>query len=671
MAPYNDYLMKYSALAAIFSLIFFVRSAAQTDTAAAILSIPISKYFKTEQQAQVVTKRVSIADLSELDVKEAPGTILVLERQEILATGARDIMEVLACIPGFNFGADVDGVIGLAIRGNWVHEGKFLLLYNGIPLNELDFGTFAFGQRVNLSNISRIEVINGPGAIRFGSTAALGIINLVTFKPGENDGTYISIENSYTSEAFAKVKAGLTGNHYLGNETFVSYDMAVSTGNKSNAMMYDLNGNQINFRDSSNVRNNEMFVRIQRKQLGVQYYSNDYNFRTPFGPYRIQMQNSVAELVYDHKFNSKQIAQIKGMHQFQLPWSYQNAQDEELNAYNTNVRRIGILAHLVSSWNRKVRSSIGTQLFTTVSKYELEHGEAAQLAGSATQRMNNAAIFADLAIKLGIGSFNLGARGEVNSWLPTQFVPRFSYGKVFRKAFVKFSYAQAYKIPTIQNMLLGPAEEDLKVERIKYEEFQIGFDITKKVTATANVFNSVIYNPIVYYADTISLDNYMNRLKSGTSGLEVSINVHSKRLVGNLGYCFFRNNSSKEDFPDIINSKGEILAFPSHRVCGYMRFKLRDNLAINSRIIAQKSVCIVQPNYESGSNQEVVLPFVALLNANLDFGFSKLQFFTLRVGVENILNTKYCAASPFNSGANPVQMNGREFRVELNYQITK
>lgn len=49
--------------------------------------------------------------------RQAPG--VVLTREEILATGARDLLEVLQLVPGFSFHADVEGVVGVGFRGLW------------------------------------------------------------------------------------------------------------------------------------------------------------------------------------------------------------------------------------------------------------------------------------------------------------------------------------------------------------------------------------------------------------------------------------------------------------------------------------------------------------------------------------------------------------------------
>src|SRR5690349_21552914 len=55
--------------------------------------------------------------------RQAAGVVTAMSREEILASGARDLLEVLQLIPGFSFHTDVEGVVGTGFRGVWGHEG--------------------------------------------------------------------------------------------------------------------------------------------------------------------------------------------------------------------------------------------------------------------------------------------------------------------------------------------------------------------------------------------------------------------------------------------------------------------------------------------------------------------------------------------------------------------
>src|SRR5207253_3581733 len=60
------------------------------------------------------------------DARDTPGVVTAISREEIVSSGARDLLEVLQLIPGFSFHTDVVGVVGAGFRGLWGHEGKVL-----------------------------------------------------------------------------------------------------------------------------------------------------------------------------------------------------------------------------------------------------------------------------------------------------------------------------------------------------------------------------------------------------------------------------------------------------------------------------------------------------------------------------------------------------------------
>ena len=68
--------------------------------------------------------KITVASIKELTPRQSPGIITYITAEDIRNLGARDLMEVLRHVPGFEFGTDVEGIIGLGVRGNWAHEGK-------------------------------------------------------------------------------------------------------------------------------------------------------------------------------------------------------------------------------------------------------------------------------------------------------------------------------------------------------------------------------------------------------------------------------------------------------------------------------------------------------------------------------------------------------------------
>ena len=89
--------------------------------------------------------KISVASIKELTPRESPGVVSYISAEEIHESGANDLVDVLRLVPGFDFAMDVEGVVGIGVRGNWAHEGKVLMLIDGQEMNEGLYSSLQFG----------------------------------------------------------------------------------------------------------------------------------------------------------------------------------------------------------------------------------------------------------------------------------------------------------------------------------------------------------------------------------------------------------------------------------------------------------------------------------------------------------------------------------------------
>lgn len=68
-----------------------------------------------------------------------------------------------------HFATDVQGVVGLGVRGLWPAEGKHLLIIDDIEMNEMQFASTQYGNEFPADQIKRIEIIRGPGSAIYGA----------------------------------------------------------------------------------------------------------------------------------------------------------------------------------------------------------------------------------------------------------------------------------------------------------------------------------------------------------------------------------------------------------------------------------------------------------------------------------------------------------------------
>ena len=148
--------------------------------------------------AQVVT---SVSKKAE-SIYEAPATIVVISRDDIVKRGYNDLVELLKDVPGFDltlfYGPEYANVYQRGFRQN--NTEKTLLLFDGIEENDLWTNWAYIDRQYPLSNIERVEIIYGPASTMYGPNAFAGVINVImrnsvdAIKPGKSIGVSASVD---------------------------------------------------------------------------------------------------------------------------------------------------------------------------------------------------------------------------------------------------------------------------------------------------------------------------------------------------------------------------------------------------------------------------------------------------------------------------------------------
>lgn len=158
----------------------------------------LAQGFEEEDLAQAYGDKnfVSIATGSRQLVRKAPSVATVITAEDIANMGVRTVDEALEAVPGLHVSrSTVDYAARYSIRGILTEANPHvLLMINGIPM------TSAFqGNRNDMAasfpvdNVSRIEIIRGPGSAMYGADAFAGTINIVTKTADEIDGTSFGV----------------------------------------------------------------------------------------------------------------------------------------------------------------------------------------------------------------------------------------------------------------------------------------------------------------------------------------------------------------------------------------------------------------------------------------------------------------------------------------------
>lgn len=140
---------------------------------------------------EMMNVKIAVASKNGMTQRESPGIITIITEEEIKNLGARDLIDVLRFVPGFDFAGDIQNYVGLGVRGNWATEGKVSVFVDGIELNELRYSNMPFGNHIPVDNIRLIEIIRGPGSAMYGGTSELSVIRITT-KQAEQEGLQVS-----------------------------------------------------------------------------------------------------------------------------------------------------------------------------------------------------------------------------------------------------------------------------------------------------------------------------------------------------------------------------------------------------------------------------------------------------------------------------------------------
>jgi outer membrane receptor for ferrienterochelin and colicins len=173
---------------------------------------------------QLLEMRVFTASRREQKTWEAPASVSIVTRDEIKSFGYRSLADVLRGVPGLYTSNDRNytylGIRGFSRPGDY--NSRVLLLIDGHRANDNIYDSALLAQEalVEVDSIERVEVIRGPSSSLYGSSAFLGVINVITRRGASLNGVEFSGEGG-TFDTY-KGRASIGHKFKSGVEYFVS-----------------------------------------------------------------------------------------------------------------------------------------------------------------------------------------------------------------------------------------------------------------------------------------------------------------------------------------------------------------------------------------------------------------------------------------------------------------
>ncbi|MEN8170493.1 MAG: TonB-dependent receptor [Pseudomonadota bacterium] len=129
---------------------------------------------------------------------ELPTAVTVIDREMIEASGAVELTELFRMVAGFQVGHyhGTDGPrVAVTYHGNTdQYSRRMQVLIDGRSVYTWGTGGAEWGDLpIAIEDIERIEVSRGPNGVTYGSNAFLGVINIITRHPSEQQGAHASV----------------------------------------------------------------------------------------------------------------------------------------------------------------------------------------------------------------------------------------------------------------------------------------------------------------------------------------------------------------------------------------------------------------------------------------------------------------------------------------------
>lgn len=155
-------------------------------------------------QPALTSEQVTVsATRTEIRLSETPGSTILLSQEDVAATPALRVDDVLRQVPGFSLFRRSDSRTanasnqGVSLRGlGGTAASRALVLEDGVPLVDA-FGGWVYWDRVPRAALANVEVFRGGASNLYGSDALGGVVQFITRQPKF---PAFTLETSYGNE---------------------------------------------------------------------------------------------------------------------------------------------------------------------------------------------------------------------------------------------------------------------------------------------------------------------------------------------------------------------------------------------------------------------------------------------------------------------------------------
>ena len=517
-----------------------------------------------------------------LALGQAARMVTVLTRDDIQAAPVQSINDLLKMAVGVDvrqrgpLGAQTD----VGIRGST--QEQITILLNGINICDPQTGHNAFDLPCDLSDIIRIEVLEGPASRVYGTSSLVGAINIVT-NDGKNKRSEVRVEGGSFGYLSAAAKLSIVNSQ-------LSINYTRSDGyqrSKAGALNSDYSGVKAFYQGAyakEQIRLN-WHAGISSKGWGSNtFYSARYDEQ------------------YEHttKLFTALQGETEGFIHFR-PAIYWNRSYDRFELIRGNESKVPFNHHRTDVFGINLNSYFDWQWGRTALGAEFRNEDI--VSGNLGEPLNNPhghykyglnrsnlSFYLEHNLLLKKFTISAGLIAVKNTWneMPFTLYPGIDASLRLGDHWKLYaSYNASLRMPSFTELYYSvgghKADKYLKPEEMKALEGGIKYS-SHRITAKASIFHHHARNMIDWVMDTRNADpvwQSVNHTKINTLGEEITLNSQLSSLNVQLSYCHLHQSKDEQPFLQSQYS----LEYLRHKVTAQVQMHLWEafDLTLNYR----------------------------------------------------------------------------------------
>ncbi len=648
---------------------------------------------------ELLQLKVAVTSMVERPVREAPGVVSVITREEIENSGARNLDDLLVFVPGITPGQDEQNARGYGVRGLWATEGKMLVLLDGVRLNEPLYGNTVFAHQFTADLIERIEVIRGPASAVFGEFGELAVVNIVSRGATEQGGT---VSGTFGQAADVHNRRSLSAGWWGRiHGASVSVSGTAGEGHLGNGDYTDKYGERIllkrfNGQDFWTVNSGVGYKRLNLRFIASSLHQKNHitggfdaagnllpglskPLLTTFDSYDLDARYSWpvrADLTITPHFA------------YRRSYSWQKNQEWVFRAiadpsdageffrdfpdtrYRTGASAVwepasSMTLVLGGEWSQEtIEARLPSEPSFDPWEYYYFYGPDSSEVSSTVR-----SFFTEFSLRTSAADLTVGMRYDKNSRFPAARLPRVALTRRWGDYYVKGMASRAYHPPTL--MTISWLDPELRPEYAWDYEAEAGYQPSPNTLFRVNAF-AIDMKPVIFYSGNFSNSTVRSR------GLEAEARFKNRRGSLNLAYSLYRAHYDDRENAMAEDETGAAirevtLGFPTHKVTLTTSLKVLGEVTVSPGLVWYSRRYVRKSSWFWDGTDSDYTPVNWVLDpavlANLYVRSPLAAGWDVGLGVFNLFDEEYSSVTGSYVGNPPVPGPSRELVLRAAYRF--